>query len=63
MIACAVHHARKKLKARSLHLSVYQNNPAALRCYESNGFIRDENVPLRMDTCMGQKWPCQAMIR
>lgn len=63
MMACAVHHARKKLKARSMHLSVYQNNPAAVRCYEANGFLRDEKVPLRVDTCMGQEWPCQAMIR
>ncbi len=63
MIACAVHHARTKLKARSMHLAVYVNNPAALKSYEANGFRRDENIPLRRDTCMGETWDCQNMIR
>ena len=63
MLACAVWYARRKMKARSQHLSVYQNNPAAVHCYEANGFLYDETVPVRMDTCMGEPWPCQAMKR
>lgn len=63
MLACAVWYARRKMKARSQHLSVYQNNPAAVHCYEANGFLYDDTVPVRMDTCMGETWPCQAMKR
>ncbi len=61
MMAAAAHHAHGKCKAVSLHLSVYQNNPAALRCYEVNGFRVEEGVPLRSDSCMGETWLCQSM--
>ncbi len=63
MIACAVHYARKTMKATSMHLSVYQNNPAAISCYEANGFQRDMDKPLRMDSFFGEEWLCQAMKR
>lgn len=63
MVACAVHHARKRMKARSLHLSVYPSNPAALHSYEANGFRILPDAPVRMDTCMGEKWECVQMKR
>ncbi len=63
MIACAVHHARSRLKAQQMFLSVYCNNPAAVRCYEANGFRLNDAAPLRQDTCMGETWACQQMIR
>lgn len=63
MIACAVHHARTKMKAHHMYLAVYRNNPAAVRCYEANGFRLNAALPLRQDNCMGECWECQQMIR
>lgn len=63
MIACAVDYARRQMKAKTQHLSVYLNNPAALHCYGANGFRPDEEVPIRQDTCMGGIWECTAMRR
>ncbi|MBE5801425.1 MAG: GNAT family N-acetyltransferase [Clostridiales bacterium] len=63
MIACAVRYAFDRMKARSLHLSVYSNNPAALHCYEAAGFSPDPTRAARQDQVMGESWEALQMIR
>ncbi len=63
MLACAVHHARSKRKARRLSLTVYRNNAAALHCYEANGFLVDAERPSRTDLCLGEEWVAVGMKR
>ena len=61
MLSLAIQYAFGFVKAEKISLGVFENNQAALKCYESCGFKR---VPLETTEsycCMGEVWNCIEM--
>ncbi len=60
MIALAIAFCRDFLKAKRVSLGVFENNPAAIRCYEKAGFAKIEGSTCEVDIA-GEKWDCTEM--
>lgn len=61
MLRLAIRFAFDFVHADKITLGVFENNPAAIRCYQSVGFepvILDETECYR---CMGETWKCMEM--
>ena len=61
MLRLAIRFAFDFVHADKITLGVFENNPAAIRCYQSAGFqsvILDETECYR---CMGETWKCMEM--
>lgn len=61
LVSMAVAHAFSKLGALKVSLGVFENNPAAIRCYESVGFRRVVRQQTESYDCLGATWTCIEM--
>ncbi|MDO5396186.1 MAG: GNAT family protein [Bacteroidales bacterium] len=61
LVSMAVDYAFSKLGALKVSLGVFENNPAAIRCYESVGFHRVVRYETESYDCLGQIWDCIEM--
>ncbi len=57
MLQVALKYAFEILGARKVTLGVFANNPSALRCYQSVGFVMTKSIPGKVDWC-GEDWTC-----
>lgn len=62
MISLAVRYAFEFLKVSKISLGVFENNTAAIKCYESCGFERVVLEEAEWYECMGEKWNCVEMV-
>ena len=60
MLELAKTYAKQCLKAKRVTLGVFENNPAALHCYEASGFVRDGKISTY--TIKGEEWKCIEMV-
>lgn len=60
MLALAIAYCKNMLKAETVSLGVFKNNPAAIRCYEKVGLIPnpDKTAVLEIN---GEEWECIEM--
>ena len=63
LVAMTVDYAFRKLGATKVSLGVFENNPAAIRCYESVGFHRVVRQETECYKCLGETWNCIEMER
>ena len=61
MIRMAVDFALNKLGATKVSLGVFENNPSAIRCYESAGFVCVVASSTECYFCLGETWNCIEM--
>ncbi len=61
LVSMAVDYAFRKLGAIKVSLGVFENNPAAIRCYESVGFRRVVRQETESYECLGETWNCIEM--
>ena len=61
MLGLAVRYAREFLGARRVTLGVFENNPAAMRCYLAAGFRETASDEEEYFSVMGEKWRCIEM--
>ncbi len=61
LVGMAVDYAFRKLGATKVSLGVFENNPAAIRCYESVGFNRVVRQDAESYKCLGETWNCLEM--
>lgn len=62
MLQLAIHFGKQLLKAESISLGVFENNPAAFHCYQAVGF-REITLPQRESYhVFGEEWLCREMI-
>lgn len=61
LVYMAVDYAFSKLGATKVSLGVFENNPAAIRCYESAGFHRVIRHETESYKCLGETWNCIEM--
>ncbi len=61
LVRMAVDYAFSKLGATKVSLGVFENNPAAIRCYESVGFHRLVRQEVERYECLGETWNCIEM--
>lgn len=61
LVGMAVDYAFCKLGATKVSLGVFENNPAAIRCYESVGFHRVVRQATECYQCLGETWNCIEM--
>lgn len=61
LVGKAVAYAFGKLGATKVSLGVFENNPAAIRCYESVGFRRVVRQEIESYDCLGETWNCIEM--
>lgn len=61
MMALAARYAFEEMDARRLNLAVFENNPAALRCYEAVGFREPPGAERRPVQACGEEWRCVDM--
>ena len=61
LVYMAVDYAFRKLGAIKVSLGVFENNPAAIRCYESIGFRRVVRQEMESYRCLGETWNCIEM--
>ncbi len=61
LVSMAVDYAFLKLGATKVSLGVFENNPAAIRCYESAGFRRVDKPDKECYQCLGEIWNCIEM--
>lgn len=61
LVGMAVDYAFSKLGAKKVSLGVFENNPAAIRCYESAGFNRVVRQEIESYRCLGETWNCIEM--
>lgn len=61
LIDLAVRYAFDLIKVHKISLGVFENNTAAIKCYQSCGFkeVKPENA--ESYTCMGEVWNCLEM--
>lgn len=60
MLALAKTYAKECLKVKRVTLGVFENNPAALHCYEASGFVRAGKIDTY--TIKGEEWKCIEMV-
>lgn len=66
MLSLAVRYAFEILRADKISLGVFENNRAALKCYQSCGFEAVEKTELEEKEryeCLGEIWGCIEMER
>lgn len=61
LVSMAVDYAFRKLEATKVSLGVFENNSAAIRCYESVGFRRVIRQETECYECLGETWNCIEM--
>ena len=61
LVRMAVDYAFRILGATQVSLGVFENNPAAIRCYESVGFQRIAKKEIESYECLGYRWNCIEM--
>ncbi len=61
LVGMAVDYAFCKLDATKVSLGVFENNPVAIRCYESVGFRRVVRQETESYECLGETWNCIEM--
>ena len=61
LVAMTVDYAFLKLGATKVSLGVFENNSAAIRCYESAGFHRVVRQEIESYDCLGETWKCIEM--
>lgn len=61
IVSMAVDYAFSKLGAIKVSLGVFENNPIAVRCYESVGFHRVVKQETECYDCLGETWNCIEM--
>lgn len=61
LVSMAVDYAFRKLEATKVSLGVFENNSAAIRCYESVGFRRVVKQETESYECLGETWNCIEM--
>ena len=61
MISLAIKYAFEFLKVNKISLGVFENNIAALNCYESCGFKKVILDKRECYECMGEIWNCIEM--
>jgi len=61
LVSMAVDYASRKLGATKVSLGVFENNSAAIRCYESVGFHRVVKHETECYYCLGEMWNCIEM--
>lgn len=61
LVSMAVDYAFLKLGATKVSLGVFENNPAAIRCYKSVGFHRVVRLETESYECLGEMWNCIEM--
>ena len=61
MLRLAVRYAFDVLGAQRLTLGVFENNPAAYRCYRAAGFREIPDLPPTGYAVMGERWECIEM--
>lgn len=61
LVCMTVDYAFRKLKATKVSLGVFENNPAAIRCYESAGFHRVIRSETECYKCLDETWNCIEM--
>lgn len=62
MLHLAIRFGQDLLKAQTISLGVFENNPAALHCYLSVGFKVIELPEKEVYHVLGETWPCTEMI-
>lgn len=61
LVTAGLRYAFDRLGARRVTLGVFDNNPAAFRCYQRAGF-QEENLPVPIFyEVLGQRWRCREM--
>ena len=61
LVSMAVKYAFETLGATKVSLGVFDNNPAAIHCYEAVGFHRVSRSDTENYTCLGETWNCIEM--
>ncbi len=61
LVSMAVDYAFCKLGITKVSLGVFENNPSAIRCYESVGFHRVVRPETESYECLGEIWNCIEM--
>ena len=61
LVSMAVKYAFETLGATKVSLGVFDNNPAAIHCYEAAGFHRVSRSDTENYTCLGETWNCIEM--
>lgn len=61
LVLMAVKYAFKILGAEKVSLGVFENNPSAIHCYESVGFMRVIAPTTESYSCLGEIWNCIEM--
>ena len=61
MLSLAIQYAFDFVKVKKISLGVFENNIAAIKCYESCGFQRVKLENAECYHCMGEIWDCIEM--
>ncbi len=61
MVSLAVRYAFEFLRVDKVSLGVFENNTAAIRCYQSCGFEKVTLKETESYECMGETWKCIEM--
>ena len=61
LVSMAVKYAFETLGATKVSLGVFENNPSAIHCYESVGFMRVIAPTTESYSCLGEIWNCIEM--
>ena len=61
MLSLAIRYAFDVVRVKKLSLGVFENNDAAIACYESCGFKRVKAEHTERYPCMGEIWDCIEM--
>ncbi len=61
IVSMAADYAFRTLGATKISLGVFENNPVAIRCYESVGFRRVVRQEIESYECLGETWNCIEM--
>lgn len=61
MLSLAIQYAFDFGKVKKISLGVFENNEAAIKCYEACGFKRVKLETVESYRCMGEVWNCIEM--
>lgn len=61
LVGMAVEYTYKNLGATKVSLGVFENNPAAIHCYEAVGFKPVQGENQESYRCLGETWNCIEM--
>lgn len=62
MLALSIRYGLDLLKAETISLGVFENNPAAFHCYRAAGFRVVEKPEKEVYHVLGETWPCIEMV-